>query len=150
MPQPFEPTPAQVKALIPTRLHGQPFSETTVPSEADVEALIADVAEDILDRLEVDEVDAEYLDRAKRAVIYETAARLELQFWPEQTGRRGQVSSAIYDQWHERAERVLDRLQQVLVSFDPDKPEHGAPAGFFPSPTVIPEERFEPLGQKGF
>lgn len=150
MPQPFEPTPEQVKALIPARLNGRAFSETTVPSVGEVESLISDVAEDILDRLEVDEVPAEYLDRARRAVMYETASRLELQFWPEQTARRGGVASSISEQWHARSERVMDRLQELVVSFDPDQPVHGEPAGFFPSPTVIPTEVFEPLGHKGF
>lgn len=150
MPQPFEPTPEAVKALLPARIQGRPFSETTIPSRAEVLALISEVAEDILDRFEVEVVPADLLDRAERATRYEVASRLELQFWPEQSGRRGDISSSISTAWHERAERVIDRLQEILQGYDPDEPVHGLPKGNFPAAISIPTERYEPLGQKGF
>jgi hypothetical protein len=48
----WSPTPAQVKALIPTRLAGGPFTETTKPTAAEVRMLVdgveAEIAGDVV------------------------------------------------------------------------------------------------------
>lgn len=137
------PQPSEVKALIPQRLQGKPFTESTVPNLAQVSALIKDVADDLLDRMAGD-IETEHEDRARRAVAYETASRIELQFFPEQ--QRGDNPPST--QWHERAEKVLDRLQEVVSSHDPDQQTTGSPWGSFPTPTETPTEVYEPLGAK--
>lgn len=83
MPGPFEPTPAQVKALIPTRLDGDPFSIDTRPSIADVEGIISDVATEVAEYVE-DEIPAELYPLAKAAVKRGAAAEIEGGQWPEQ------------------------------------------------------------------
>lgn len=137
------PTADEVKGLIPQRLQGRPFDDNTVPTKAEVTALIEDVADDLLARLGAD-LPEEQEGRARRAVMYEAAARIELQFFPEQN--RAETTSS--DRWHERAEKVLDRLQEVVSSYDPDQQTTGAPWGSFPTPTEIPTEVFQPLGTK--
>lgn len=147
MAEPWEPSVAEVKSVIPQRLGGRPFTALSIPSKNEVIDLISEIAGEILRRTG-GTVPVEYYDDAKKATKYLTAARLEVMLYPEQ--QRGEQSPAAV---HTRAgELYLDQLQQTVVGTEVElaeqtgKPRHSFPEPVPDYPTIIDY----PLTGRGF
>lgn len=92
----WEPTPPDVKSVIPQRLNGQPFSETTTPNVEQVAAIIGDLVGEVIgevgsfdpsDVLNPSAPPADQVtlgDLAKRAAQLGAASQIEDSFFPEQ------------------------------------------------------------------
>jgi hypothetical protein len=119
MPEPYEPTPAEVKALMPARLDGEPFSDETQPTEAEVEEIIADVASEVAASFDED-IPAELHALAKKVVKEGAARDIERGMWPEQHDESDRATYARYrDRFNELLE-LLKRRVAALLAEDSD------------------------------
>lgn len=124
----WAPTPGQVKALIPQRTNGKPFSPDTVPTLTDVQELIGQTIIDVVGEvgpfdhttvINTTEVAAgddpiTMGDLAARAVALGVAHQIEDQFFPEQqVGPYGEVDTTAI-RLYQRYRRAVDRLQAEI------------------------------------
>src|SRR5687768_13645180 len=127
----WKPTPDEVKALIPQRTNGGPFTEDTVPTESDVAAIAAQIDAEIVGEVGEIPVDASdrVIDFARRVATVGAAAQVELALFPEQVSLGdtsvGAILFARYQQLLQRlgtlvADGITDR--SPLYSF-PDAPD---------------------------
>lgn len=108
MPYEYLPTPANVKALIPMRNEGRPFSAQSIPTEAQVGETIANVASEVQSAIGLDvALDASLHDLARYTTALGAAAEVERSFWPEQ--------HEATDSTYIRLKRRYDELKAVLV-----------------------------------
>jgi hypothetical protein len=112
MAQPFEPTPAEVKALMPARVDGQPFSTDTTPRVSEVQLIIEDVATEVAAHF--DDAIPEDLHGLAKAVVKEGAARdIERGFFPEQ---HDDTTRATHARYSDRYDRLLELLKARMAS----------------------------------
>lgn len=112
MIQPFEPTPAEVKALMPARVNGGPFTTDTTPTIAEVQTIIEEVATEVADNF--DEPIPEELHDLARRVVKEGAARdIERGFWPEQ---HDESDTATYARYRDRFNELLELLRRRMAT----------------------------------
>lgn len=107
--QPYEPTPDEVKSLMPQRLEGQPFAEDSVPSHAQVVEIISDVAGEVAATLSFTIPEAHY-GLARYCVKVGAAAEIERSFFPEQ---HAEADTATYARYVRRYRELLDALGNV-------------------------------------
>lgn len=121
----WTPTPAEVHALIPTRNNGAAFSETSTPTEDEVETLADGITTEILatvgvDLPDVEEAGAQTLhDLAKFAAQLGTAALIELGEFPEQGGFGDQTNvagAALYARYRQTLEMLARKVRGFGVS----------------------------------
>lgn len=146
MAEAWEPTPPEVKAHIPHRINGGPFTATTTPTEAQVIVLAGQVAADIVAFVDSPIVDAAHQNLAKYAAAVGTAANVERGIDPDSD--EVEVLMAEYN-------RLVRNLRFAVTGADPDDDSVrlGEPTHTFPEwvTGVAPsDDRFNPLSSKGF
>lgn len=106
MAQPYAPTAAEVKGVIPQRIDGRAFSADTIPTVAEVDMIIADVADEVA-ALSDEAIPVTFHPLARYAVKVGAAAAVERTFWPEQP-EQSDLST------YERLERKFEALKSQL------------------------------------
>lgn len=123
----WAPSPAQVKALMPSRVNGQPFDNDTNPSINEVNTLIRQVVVEIQSEVgpfnpdRVINPDAHPLDRVKLSDVAQWAATLgaayyvEQGFFPEQNNAGGEDSPAarFFARYEQQRARLVTLVQQL-------------------------------------
>jgi hypothetical protein len=147
MAEPWEPSPAEVKSVIPQRLQGRPFTDISVPTRTQVMGLIGEIAGEIQQRVGA-EIPPESYDDARRAAKYLTASRLEVMLYPEQ--QRGDNSPSAT--FKGAGEGYLDALQSEIIGTEVELSERTRnPISNFPTSWPANPEVVEPsLTIKGF
>lgn len=147
MPLPiWAPEPADVKAVMPARVNGQPFAEDTSPSIAEVTVLIESETSDLIAYIGHDEeVPEQWHALARKAVVYATAAEIEATFYPEQNV--GDDSPA--ERYLTRSEARRDRLSALVGDTSPDH-DARSPKGKFADPSSTTDSTYRPLSNMEF
>lgn len=112
MPPTWTPTADEVKAVIPQRTNGLPFSENTIPTLADVESNIAQVVAEVQIDVAVIADDSDYADMAKWAATLGAAAYIEQGFFPEQNIDGGSIGAVLYQRYQD----ALGRLRRKVAA----------------------------------
>lgn len=128
----WTPSAEEVKAMIPQRTNGQPFSEDTVPSVSDVASLASQIVAEIVGEVgEIpDDASDRIIDFARRVAIVGTAAEVELGFFPEQMNGESSVGGILYAKY----QRLLERLGGMISDTVTDR----APVYSFPDAPCWP------------
>lgn len=131
MPPAWTPTPAEVHAVIPQRVGGGAFSEATIPTKTQVEAVIADVVAEVV--AEAGPFDSTVVvnpaagiddqvtvaDLANRAATLGAASQIEDSFFPEQqtsVGPYGVEQDGGNQHLFARYRRALDLLRRHVTA----------------------------------
>jgi hypothetical protein len=149
----WEPTPADVKAQIPARVDGDPFSATTTPNLEQVEDIITKVVADILAYIDNTPVETDaHKTLASYTAAVGAAAVVERGIDPEQATDADSVYQRLADEY----DRLLGNLRYALLGVEPDEEggaRLGSPTHSFPEwvQGVTPsDERFVPISTKAF
>ncbi len=109
MAQPFAPQVEAVHAYLAHRLQGEPFTQTSVPSERQVVTIINDVAEEVASVAGgTVGADQRAQQLARFATTIGAAALVESTLWPEQ---HDNTDESTYGRLDARYQRLLDRLR---------------------------------------
>lgn len=136
----WEPTPAEVKALIASRNDGRPFSDTTIPTHHEVTQTIGDICVEIEAKLQRVEVPENLAGLAKRAAKLGAAAEIERAYFPEQ---HDFSDTATYARLFARYREVLEELRDAVLGLGAGSRStlHStAIAGAYTPDIIIPEE----------
>lgn len=104
----YTPTATEVKDLLAHRVAGQPFSDTTTPTKAQVDRMAGSAAEEV--EAAAGPVGFYEQALAKRAATLLAASDVERAFWPEQ-----QDDSGVADQLYARYESSLEKLRTAVA-----------------------------------
>lgn len=145
MPEPWEPDPEEVHALIPQRAAGREFSANTIPTLTQVQEIIADVLIDVKSFVG-DEIPEPNYDLAELTVKYGAAMAIESALHPEGSTR----DDSMYAELKAEYEKRLDRLAKIVGDRKAAEHAQGGPRGVFPTPNVaVSDEFYRPLGSLG-
>lgn len=137
----IQPGSEEVHALIPQRAAGKVFGVNTIPTLAQVEGLVTNIATDVATYVNYPiREDLEPLGRL--AVAYGAAAEIERGLFP------GEGEDNDYENLHAKFVELRDRLKDLAESTEGSGA--GAPRGSFPVEMVEGEERYRPISSLGF
>jgi len=117
----WTPTPEQVKALLPARVAGGPFTATSTPTVAQVQGLAEGLVEEVLAEVG-GTIPAELEGQANWVARLGTAAYVELGFYPEQQDDSGSTGSILYQRYMDalgRLRAAVDATAGVATPTDP-------------------------------